>query len=1008
MSVTRFVVEVRVFVVSQHGMVAASATTSALRMELAVEEAESLEALQAAKGFGCAAGTAVVSGEGVRRDHVRALPQWQSEGGYSPRCVPESSTHAPPSELFPPTQVSIQEDRSACRIWVGGIPEQLVVGSGDDSSDTKEPVILPRDSKLAKCFERFGEVVAVTLRRKPGPCKSWALVTFEKPEQARAALGSNTRYGSPPITLKVRRDDSKTQLQKLTTRALGAVCRTQQEAEESWFRTMLKSLTPMGAAGAEALVIHTPRASVQPLPSDAGQTRSASLDTMTNSMQFAVEARRTSSPSQATCEEQRDLVSVETQMGIAHDQLRLSEQSADLHAIAAALSTARNLAREHAQCKELSVAADQLESRLRKSDPRAGKKLELHRNEHVKRHVRRIWDLLLVECTASNDDGTLSVNLDGYCKLHICIGKALSEEDWDIAEARKCAHNDWSDDVQRFAEDSGINKWLAKVKQLLQDRVAESIATIGWQAMFTSLDANGDGKLDCEEFVAGIRTAGLDAGVCSDQQIKLMFHKADVDGGGEVDGREFADWVCSILKLDKRRQTQRVSVDRSTEVALRAVHKLQERTGDRIADLGWKSLFKSADTDGNGELDAAEFCAAMRTHGLSAQEVSDTQLGEVFKLIDADGGGTLCAEEFVASLRKNETAGHTMSPQAFEKSMFELADYWSKGTEEADYVHFFQTLFSAISEPLSGVQGYPFAVICNGKANYRLKDTKYIGSLVNVDGKFDGSMLTGMHESRLESAGTPGLPAAPPKQAGVLKPSPPSHGQTAADRHNRGLHSNARKSRTGQDGGWINDAASDVGSRQARKHNATLPWRAGTYAVAGHVSQSLGPAIDDVQTDDFYQPRVSAESSNNERSHTPAQRYVSVSARRGPRVRQALVSSARPRTARPVVNRSTSRRTTVVPQPARPRTSSQSKGASSWVPATTYLPAAASRRERKGTKFRPWPPPREVMLVEGTTDNRLLHTKQQEWQTGLRPRMSHMGRVLPWMMLAPCTRENYL
>ena len=79
----------------------------------------------------------------------------------------------------------------------------------------------------------------------------------------------------------------------------------------------------------------------------------------------------------------------------------------------------------------------------------------------------------------------------------------------------------------------------------------------------------------------------------------------------------------------------------------------------------------------------------MRTYGLSAQEVSDTQLGEVFNLLDMDGGGTLSAEEFVVSLRKNETAGHTMSPQAFEKSMFELADYWSKGIEEAElYISF--------------------------------------------------------------------------------------------------------------------------------------------------------------------------------------------------------------------------------------------------------------------------------------------------------------------------------
>ena len=165
--------------------------------------------------------------------------------------------------------------------------------------------------------------------------------------------------------------------------------------------------------------------------------------------------------------------------------------------ISSALAAARYLAQKFTECQPLEAQADSVETQLRQRNPKMGKKLDLHKSDVVRRHVRRLWDVLILECHKPSEDGTSAVNMDGYCKLHICIGKAVSEDtDWDVAEARGYAEEDWSDDVDRFSNDAGINAWLAKVKATVQDRVAGSIAAFGWKAIFAELDQDGDGKLE--------------------------------------------------------------------------------------------------------------------------------------------------------------------------------------------------------------------------------------------------------------------------------------------------------------------------------------------------------------------------------------------------------------------------------------------------------------------------------------------------------------------------------
>lgn len=795
------------------------------------------------------------------------VPRYMRRGDGSPR------------DTFPPRP----PDRER-RIWVGGIPDELVPGistNNEESETSGESVSVSLNCKLGRCFERFGKLVALTLRRKPGRCKSWALATFEQAEAAKAALAANTQYGTPPVTLIVKREDIEQELRKPTTGALAGAARQQKEAEDRWMQQLLGSLSPRAASGAKI------RAKTARAPRDAAAT-----------MKLREQSEL----------DKRARVSVETQMAIATEQLKEAARSTDLHRIAAALSAARSLAQQHDKCTMLKTQADQVESQLREKSPDLGKKLDLRGSSLVQHQVQRLWDVLLLECTAPDENDRRKVNEDGYCKLHICINKAVSEEDgWDLTEAHRYAKTDWDDDVDRFSNEAGINAWLTKVKVTMQANVASSVEKFGWQAIFASLDENGDGQVDCAEFIAGLRSAGLDARMCRDDEIREMFRSVDVDGGGEIDGKEFADWLGMIRDLDKKVKAGRAVVDRPMQASIRAVRKLQEKTSTRVADLGWRKLFESVDTDGNGELDVGEFVVALRKHGLSQSDVSDSELAEVFKLIDTDAGGSLSSAEFVAALRQEETSGYTMTFSAFEASMFELVDFWSDSATEDAYVLFFETLFRAITELMPGVQEHSDSVFSStGAANYRLKDAKYIESLLNVDGKFDAQKLPD-----------------PNGQQNEVTPHPPPKA-----RHNaraRGSRQHANKS---------------------AERQTVQPWRAGRCKSAAPESQSLGPNVPVPLEKTDWALMLAAITPPKSYTFRPTQRFVSV-----------LPRPTSPR-----------RRVNSGDMPARPHTTTAARGDYGNFDKACH----SHRRRRTNMGLHPCPPRRVTLRERMMFDSRAV------------------------------------
>lgn len=471
-----------------------------------------------------------------------------------------------------------------------------------------------------------------------------------------------------------------------------------------------------------------------------------------------------------------------------------------------------------------------------------------------------------------------------------------------------------------------------------------------------------------------------------------MFNQAHADGGGEIDGDEFATWLRTIEDLDPKEIVQT-----GAKAAARVVEKLKEKTAERVEQLGWGKLFEDIDTDGSDELDAEEFNAALRKQGLPASEVSDTELREIFNLIDSDGSGSLSSAEFVAALRKTDATGYTMTFQAFESSMLELADYWSKGVKEETYTHFFQTLFRAITEPLPGVTDSPMAVVnSEGKANYRLRDSKYIGSLVNAGGKFDGGLLVspraaadqndpnanacagmrqGMrgphisqrpHISSDDGAANKKLPLKPTlptvvrektaatTNGGKGQPTQPAQDGMRGESDNGG--SSARLGQ-GLPSKPLNPNGSrfllePVGRPRTTESRDAHVWRSGLlkgdYVLGG---QSLGPSVEDAREIFDHRPHTAQE---DEWTFRQTQGYVSVAATARGESRRRTYRGAPAHHSAPSLT-------------TRPSTSSC---AGYGLPTSSdYGLMRDSKRRTKPraplTRLRPWPPLREVTFVEG-------------------------------------------
>lgn len=115
--------------------------------------------------------------------------------------------------LLAKTHTGAIEEVPQDTIWVGGLPESIL-------GETPEAAV-------SEMCGRLGEIVTVTVRRKEGENKSWALVTYADPQSAELAVMAGmyvpVEGSGAPLELRVELADVEGELQTGTTGFLAHV-----------------------------------------------------------------------------------------------------------------------------------------------------------------------------------------------------------------------------------------------------------------------------------------------------------------------------------------------------------------------------------------------------------------------------------------------------------------------------------------------------------------------------------------------------------------------------------------------------------------------------------------------------------------------------------------------------------------------------------------------------------------------------------------------------------------
>lgn len=205
-----------------------------------------------------------------------------------------------------------------------------------------------------------------------------------------------------------------------------------------------------------------------------------------------------------------------------------------------------------------------------------------------------------------------------------CVRRLLEMDPAARASAQQILQHDWlvKEGVARdISLDSVVLKRMRQFAQMNKLKkaalmvVGQSLAPdelAGLKQLFRSIDADDSGTITVEEMRRALGTWGHKI---SEVELQSLMAIADVDGDGLIDYNEFVASTLHLSKLEKEEVLQKAfkQLDKDGSGTIST-----EELGDALRQFGIyddaRELLASADSNGDGQIDYAEFSFLLRNN----------------------------------------------------------------------------------------------------------------------------------------------------------------------------------------------------------------------------------------------------------------------------------------------------------------------------------------------------------------------------------------------------------
>ena len=208
----------------------------------------------------------------------------------------------------------------------------------------------------------------------------------------------------------------------------------------------------------------------------------------------------------------------------------------------------------------------------------------------------------------------------------------------------KKAFSKFDRDGNGFISGAELRHVMTNLGKKLTDEEADDI--------IREADIDGDGKVNCEEFVAMMASKMKDAD--REEEIRVAFRVLDRDGNGFITAAELRHVMTNIgdklTDEEVYEMIREADMDGDGQVNCEEfVAMMAQKMKDSDREEEIREAFCVFDRDGNGFISAAELRHVMTNIG---DKLTDEEVDDMIREADIDGDGQVNCEEFVTMMTK--------------------------------------------------------------------------------------------------------------------------------------------------------------------------------------------------------------------------------------------------------------------------------------------------------------------------------------------------------------------